>query len=305
MSTVLITGGTGLLGTALRQVLLEKGYQVIVLTRKLPADTDPSSPLQYALWNVEEQTIDTTAIARADMIIHLAGENLGGRRWTLKQKKKIVDSRVCSSRLLVDILASVSNKIKTVVSVSGIGWYGEDRSAGGHHSFVETDPPANDFLGNVCKQWEESITPVTKQGIRLVKFRIGVVLSNKGGALKEFLKPLKWGIAAILGNGKQVISWIHIDDVVSLFVAALKNEKMNGVYNAVAPSPVSNRDLVIKLAKSRKKFFIPVRVPAFILKWVVGEMSKEVLKSTTVSCSKITDTGFQFRFPSIEQALRK
>lgn len=304
MSTVMITGGTGLVGTALGQALLEKGYRVIVLTRKLPVNIDPLSPLQYAVWNVEKQEIDMNALASADHIVHLAGINLSEKRWTAKTKKQIVDSRVESSRLLVNALKNTPNKVRTLVSTSAMGWYGTDDQGPGR-PFVETDPPVDDFLGNTCKQWEASIDPVKEQGVRLVKFRIGVVLSENGGALKEFIKPVKWGIAAILGSGKQVMSWIHIDDVVKMYIAAIEDQNMNDVYNAVAPQPVAMKELVLKLAKSRKKFFIPVPVPAFVLKIMVGEMSGEVLKSATLSCKKILDTGFQFDHPSIDAALNK
>jgi uncharacterized protein (TIGR01777 family) len=167
----------------------------------------------------------------------------------------------------------------------------------------ESDPPANDFLGSACKQWEESIEPVTQLGKRLVKLRTGIVLSKEGGALKEFLKPLRFGIAAILGNGKQIISWIHIGDLVRMFIAAIEDDKMNGVYNAVAPGPVSNKELIIELAKARKKFYIPVYVPPFILKIVLGEMSIEGLKSVMVSCEKIQQAGFTFHYPGIRAAL--
>ncbi len=315
MEKIIITGGTGLVGTALRRALLEKGYGVTILTRELPAQRDPASLLQFALWNVEKQTIDTGAIASADHIIHLAGENLAGKRWTSKMKRRIVDSRINSSKLLVNSLKSIPNKIKTVVSTSAIGWYGADRlipcpsPLGGEgrrmRPFTESDPPASDFLGDTCKQWEESIDPVTELGKRLVKIRVGIVLSENGGALKEFIRPVKWGIAAILGSGKQVMSWIHIDDLVKIYLAAIENSTMLGVYNAVAPHPVTNKELVLTLAKSHKKFYVPAHIPSFVLKAILGEMSIEVLKSTTVSCSKIINTGFVFRFPSIDEALRK
>lgn len=303
MATIIITGGTGLVGTALRQALLDKGYRVIILTRDKSAVTDPHSPLQFASWNVEQGTIDKTAIEKGDFIIHLAGENVAGKKWTSKQKEKIKASRVNSSRLLVDILQTTSNKIKAVVCASGIGWYGADPAIPNPDPFQETFPAAADFLGETCRLWEESIEPVNQLGKRLVKIRTGIVLSTEGGALAEFIKPLKWGVAAILGTGKQVISWIHLNDLVQVYISAIENENMTGVYNAVAPHPVSNKELTITLAGSRKKFYIPVHVPSFILKTVVGEMSIEVLKSTTVSCEKIELTGFKFRYPTIKNAL--
>lgn len=299
MPTILITGGTGLIGKELGQALLEKGYQVIILSRQANKRS-ANSGLSVVNWNVEEQTIDKEALAQADHIIHLAGAGVADKRWTRKRKQEITDSRINSSKLIVEGLKTIPNNVKTVVSASAIGWYGPDHSG---KDFIEPDSPSNDFLGQTCKQWEESIEPIAELGIRLVKLRTGIVLSKGGGALKEFLKPLKFGIAAILGTGKQIISWIHINDLVRMYIAAIENGNMQGVYNAVTPNPVSNKELTLELAKNRKKFFIPVYVPSFVLKMVLGEMSIEVLKSCTVSSNKIQQAGFQFKFPSITDAL--
>jgi uncharacterized protein len=303
MKTVLITGGTGLVGKALGLALLEKGYQVIILSRASDRASTISN-LTYATWNVEQQTIDADAVAKADYIIHLAGAGVADKRWTPKRKQEIVDSRTQSSLLIVDSLQKIENKVKAVISASAIGWYGADPVIPNLKPFIETDPADTAFLGETCKLWEQSIEPVTQSGKRLVILRIGIVLSKDGGALKEFLKPLKLGVAAILGNGKQVISWIHIDDLVRLFMAAIENEKMNGTYNAVAPIPVTNKELTLTLAKSKKNFFIPFHVPAFLLKLVLGEMSIEVLKSATVSAIKTETTGFAFKYPLITAALQ-
>ncbi|MBK7678907.1 MAG: TIGR01777 family protein [Chitinophagaceae bacterium] len=306
MPTVIITGGTGLVGKALGHALLAKGYHIIILTRTLPStDHSPQSikGIQYAKWDIESQTIDENAIASADYIIHLAGAGVADKRWTKKRKQEIVDSRVKSCKLLADSLKTISNKVKAVVSASAIGWYGPDRIVRNPTPFAESDPADESFLGSTCRQWEESIEPVTQSGKRLVKLRIGIVLSKYGGALKEFIKPLKFGVAAILGSGKQIISWIHIDDLVQLFIMAMENETWQGTYNAVAPNPVSNKELTLQLAKSRKKFFIPIHVPTFILKIMLGEMSVEILKSATVSSQKVQKAGFQFSFPTIKDAL--
>ena len=197
------------------------------------------------------------------------------------------------------------NNVKAVISASAIGWYGPDRVVPNPHPFTEESSAANDFLGETCKQWEESLAPLNEMGIRLVTMRTGIVLSKKGGALKEFVRPLKFGVAAILGNGKQMISWIHMDDMVNLYIIAIENEKLEGAYNAVAPYPVSNKELTIALAKARKKFYIPVHVPSFLLKIILGEMSVEVLKSATVSAAKIRSEGFVFQFPTINAAVEK
>ena len=305
MATVLITGGTGLIGNALRQALLEKGYRIIILSRE-PDETKNTSTLRYAKWDIEKNYIDKYAIADADYIIHLAGASVAEKRWTKKRKQEIIDSRAKSGALLVSSLQTIPNKVKAVVSATAIGWYGPDPAIPNPTPFKETDPAdESSFLGTVCKLWEESVEPVSQSGKRLVKFRIGIVLSEKGGALKEFKKPLQFGVAGILGNGKQIVSWIHIDDLIQLFIAGIENEKLNGVYNAVAPHPVSNKELTLQLAKARGKFYIPVHVPSFALKFALGGMSIEVLKSTTVSSKKMEETGFQFQYTTIEEALRK
>ncbi len=242
------------------------------------------------------------AIQQADYIIHLAGAGVVDKKWTDAYKKEIVESRTESSRLLINTLKENANKVQTVVSASAIGWYGADTLPA--KPFTENDAADAAFLGQTCKLWEESVEPVTNLGKRLVKLRIGIVLSNEGGALTEFKKPIRLGAAAILGNGKQTVSWIHIDDLCRIFMAAIENEHMQGSYNAVAPLPVSNKILTLTLAKLMNgKFFIRVHVPAFILKIMMGQRSIEVLKSATVSCKKILDTGFTFNFNSIEPAL--
>jgi len=320
MATVLITGGTGLIGTALTQELLNRNYNVIILTRKkrdaayetasrIPY---PAAHLSYSTWNIEEQTIDKDAIAKADYIIHLAGAGVADKRWTKKRKLEIIDSRVKSSELLIKALKENENKVKAVISSSAIGWYltpnpslqsGEGNQP---RKLVESNPPASDFLGTTCQKWEASLEPIKALNKRLVKIRTGIVLSNEGGAIAEFVKPLRFGFATILGSGNQIISWIHIDDLVRIYIAAIENEAMNGVYNAVAPAPVSNKELVLQLAKEkRKNFFIPVHVPSWVLKLILGEMSIEVLKSAAISCDKISETGFSFLYPTIDTAIRK
>ncbi len=305
MTTILITGGTGMIGKALTHALLEKNYKVIVLSRQTNQRQTETTNLSYAAWNVDGQTIDKEAISKADYIIHLAGAGVADKRWTKKRKQEIINSRVRSGELLVKALQDIPNKIKAVICASAIGWYGADPVIPNPKPFREDDPHDISFLGETCKQWEESVDPVKKSGKRLVKLRTGIVLSNEGGALKEFKRPLLFGVAAILGDGKQMISWIHIDDLVRLYIAAIEDETLNGVYNAVAPKPVSNKELTLQLARIQKgNFFIPVHAPSFVLKLVIGEMSIEVLKSATVSCDKIHYTGFTFLYPSLDAALK-
>lgn len=307
MATVLITGGTGLIGKALGQALLKKGYSVIILTRAAATKKEESrsANFSYAEWSIEKKSIDKNALEAADYIIHLAGAGVADKRWTKKRKQEIIDSRVKSGELIIESLKTIPNKVKAVVSASAIGWYGPDPTIPNGKPFVETHPADNAFLGYTCKLWEESIEPVTALGKRLVKLRTGIVLSKDGGALTEFKKPLKFGVAAILGNGKQIISWIHNDDLVRLYIDAVENERLNGSYNAVAPNPVSNKELTMQLAriKNRKKF-IAIHIPSFVLKAALGEMSIEVLKSATMSAEKILETGFKFTYPTIAEALK-
>ncbi|HMK17284.1 MAG TPA: TIGR01777 family oxidoreductase [Chitinophagaceae bacterium] len=303
METVLITGGTGMIGKALTQALIERGFNVIILTRHInDQQKTKNDKLSYAIWDVEKQTIDKNAFAKADYIIHLAGASVAEKRWTKKRKQEIVSSRVDSGKLIADSLKNLPNKVKTVVSATAIGWYGPDKNDG--KKFTEDDPSSIDFLGQTCKQWEAAIEPASFLGKRLVKLRIGIVLSNEGGAYVEFKKPLKFRVATILGNGKQIVSWIHIDDLIRAIFFAMENEKMEGVYNAVAPHPVSNKELVLEIARrERGKSFIPVHVPTFALKIRLGEMSVEVLKSATVSSEKIQQAGFIFQYPDLQSAI--
>lgn len=305
MPVILITGGTGLIGKNLTRHLTTRGYNVIIVSRNPPHSSN-NSMVSYAAWNIDEQIIDSKAITTADYIINLAGAGVMEKKWTEKYKKEIIESRTGSSKLIIKSLKENTNNVKAVISASAIGWYGEDaKSIKDRNAFIETDPADENFLGETCSLWEESIEPVTKLNKRLVKFRTGIVLSNEGGAFPEFRKSLNFGIAAILGGGKQMISWIYIDDLCRMFIQAIENEKLSGSYNAVAPSPVNNKTLILKLAKlTRGQFYIPVHVPQFLLKLILGERSIEILKSVTVRCEKIKATGFTFLYPTIDAALK-
>jgi uncharacterized protein (TIGR01777 family) len=304
MPTVLITGGTGLIGKNLTGHLTARGYDVIILSRENNQASKIAS-VTYAQWDIDKQQIDLNALSKADYIIHLAGAGIADKRWTQKRKQEIIDSRVKSSELLIKALNENDNHVKAVISASAIGWYGEDEpSFPGKRGFTEMTPASEDFLGQTCLKWEHSVEPVMQLGKRLVILRTGIVLSNNGGALAEFIKPLRFGVATILGDGKQTISWIHIDDLTRIYTAAMENEIMSGVYNAVAPLPASNKELVLELARKRRgNFFIPIYVPSFVLKLALGEVSTEVLKSTTVNDDKIKNTGFTFLYPTINSAL--
>lgn len=297
METVLITGGTGLVGKALSALLLKEGYRVIIVSRNAKVATGNSN-LVFAQWDVAKKEIDMAALQQADYIIHLAGAGVMDKKWTAAYKQEIINSRVQSAQLIAASLKNNSNKVKAVISASAIGWY---RPSENIHT--EEEPADEGFLGTTCKLWEESIQPVKELNKRLVTLRIGIVLSKEGGALKEFIQPLKWGVASILGNGKQIISWISVDDLCRLFLYAIQQEAMNGVYNAVAPNPVSNKILTLTLAKKMRRFYVPVYVPSFILKIMLGGRSIEILKSAAVSSAKTESTGFCFKNKTIDNAI--
>lgn len=303
MAVVLIPGGTGLIGNRLCALLTEKGHEVIVLTRSLPKKQHGS--YAFALWNPDKGTMDLQALSKADYIINLAGAGVADKRWSEKRKKIIIESRVKSGELIVKALQENRNQVKAVINASAMGWYGDDSRLGNQVAFTEETPADSGFFGKACTQWEASIDPVQELGKRLVKIRVGLVLSAEGGALKEFTKPIRMGFAAVLGNGKQMQSWIHIDDICRMFIYAMENERVKGVYNGVAPRPVEHKILIQELAKQMKgSFFITMHVPAFLLKWMLGEMSVELLKGLTVSSGKIRQEGFQFVYPSLEAALK-
>lgn len=301
MRTILITGGTGLVGKALTEQLIKKNYQVIILTRTIK-DVATQKNVSYAMWNVKEQTIDAAALKKADAIIHLAGAGVMDKKWTPAYKQEIRDSRVKSSQLILNNLKTIEHNVQVIVSASAIGWYGKDKKP--DYYFTEKDPADKAFLGEVCKEWEDSIEPATAMGIRVVKLRTGIVFSNNGGAYPEFKSSLKFGVASILGSGKQMISWIHIDDLCRQYIFALENETLVGIYNAVAPKPIDNKTMTLAIAKKIKgTFFIPVHVPQFVLTIMLGDRSVEILKSATVSTEKIKNAGFTFLYPSVEAAI--
>lgn len=303
MKTVLITGGTGFVGRHLTELLLQNNYAVIVLTRNEKLAKQNSI---YAYWNVEKDIIDENAIAKADYIVHLAGVSITEKRWTEKRKRELIDSRVNSGKLLFDVLNKVPNKVQAVISASAIGWYdGEKNRADKNYFHVEDEKSGNDFLANICKAWEESVEPVRKFGIRLVTLRLGIVLSRDGGMLKELSKSLRNGIALVFGFGKQTISWISIHDLCRMFLFSIENGFMSGIYNAVTPNPVTQKQLVTTFAKNEKEnMFIRIYIPSFILKIMLGEMSIELLKSTAVSSNKIQQSNFVFNYPDINSALQ-
>ncbi len=300
MQTVLITGGTGFTGKQLTKLLLQKGYRVIVLSRN-PGKGAPSPNLRYAHWDINKEEIDKTALMDADHIIHLAGAGVMDRRWSKKYMTEIVNSRTRSASLLINSLKQTGHKVQSFISASAIGWYGAD--AGGA-AFSEDTPPFSDFLGETCRLWEAAADEAGTLGTMVCKLRIGIVLGRNGGAFEKYIKPVKYGLAPIMGSGAQIMSWIHLDDLCRLFLYAVENNSLQGCFNAVAPVPESNKSFMLKLAKQmRGNRFIALHVPAWALKLGLGKSSIEILKSCTVSDRKIKATGFTFVYPTAEAAL--
>ncbi len=294
---VLITGGTGLIGSRLTELLLEKGYEVAYLSRRKSEETR----VKAYRWDLEKGYIAEEAIRGADCIIHLAGAGVADERWTARRKKEILESRIQSSRLLYEGLQRVPNQVKTFLSASAIGIYGADR---GEELLTENSSTGNDFLAEVTKAWEGAVQPVAGLGIRTVLLRIGIVLSGKGGALAKMAQPVRLGAGSPLGSGKQWVSWIHVDDLCRLFMYALENLDLRGPYNAVAPEPATNEALTKQIAEVLgKPLFLP-NVPAFALKLAVGEMAAAVLGSAKVSSQKVTQAGFTYQFPALTPALQ-
>lgn len=297
----MIAGGTGLVGGRLTTLLRESGYEVVILTRD-PGRYAAAPGLRYAYWNPAKGEIDGDALRRAQHIINLAGAGVAEKRWTAARKQEIVDSRVQSGQTLVKALQETGHLPQTFLQASAIGWYGADPAIPNPRPFTEELPADGQYLGATCAKWEQSVAGLP-EAVRLCTFRIGIVLSKAGGAVKEFVKPMQIGVAAVLGSGRQVISWIHVDDLCAMFIYALQHKELRGTYNAVGPMPADNRAVTLALARARNgNAFLALPVPAFVLKLMLGEMSIEVLKSATVSAAKIQAAGFLFRYGKLEDA---
>ena len=295
MTSILITGGTGLIGKHLCNVLRSKGYNILILSRN-----KTNNPNTY-YWNISENYIDPKAIQTADYVIHLAGSGIADKRWTKKIKKELIDSRVKSANLLFSKIKTLNPNLKGFISASGIGYYGAITS---EKIFKETDVSGNDFLATVCKIWEEASNQFNSLNIRTVILRTGVVFSKKGGAFEKMSQPIKLGFGSPIGTGNQYIPWIHIDDLCNMYVEAIENNELNGIYNAVAPDYVTNEFLTKSIATILdKKAWLP-NVPSFMLKLIFGEMAVILLEGSRVSAEKIKSTGFKFKYPFLLEALK-
>jgi uncharacterized protein len=293
---VLITGGTGLIGTQLTTLLVEKGIEVVYLSR----NEDLSHSVKQYKWDIAKGVIDEQAFEKVDAIIHLAGSGIAEKKWTPDRKKDILESRVHSSTLLYKYISKLEVKPKVFIGGSAVGYYGAINS---EHIFSETDKAANDFLGETCQHWEATYKNIQALGIRTAIIRTGIVLSNTGGALEKMTQPAKYGIGSALGNGKQYIPWIHELDMARIFMHVLDNEDISGIYNGVGSEHINNKMLTKLICKVlHRPFFFPA-VPAFILRFMFGEMADAFLRGSRVSNEKIKSTGFKFQFESAELAL--
>ena len=293
MEKVLITGGSGLIGRRLSFLLKSRGYEVRILSRS----NNPKNNYKTFVWNVSEQYINDSAFEGLNHIIHLAGAGIADKRWSEKRKKKIIASRVASTNLLYNTVKRLKTPLNSFISASATGYYGAVTS---ETIFEEKDKPAKDFLGKVCSLWEDSIFQFNEIKIRTVALRTGIVLSKDGGALKKMKTP----IITSLGNGKQYMPWIHIDDLCELYIKAIEDEQFKGAFNAVSPEHISNLSFSKKISKIFNYPFLALGAPSFILQIVFGEMSTIILNGSRISANKIKQAGFKFKFENLEKALK-
>lgn len=293
---ILITGGSGLVGSAVTKTLVSEGHKVRHLSRR----KRQTEHVEVFEWDIESKEIDDNALQNLDAVVHLAGEGVADKRWTTHQKDKIISSRTDSAGLLLDSLSKLDKKPSAFVSASGVGYYGSDT---GDVELMEDHPKGDGFLAEVVEKWEQSATRFEQLGIRTVKLRIGMVLSRDGGALEKMLMPIKYGIGSPLGTGKQQVSWLHIDDLARLVGYSLQSSHISGTYNAVSSQPVTNEELIRSIAKILGKPLFMPRVPTFVLRWVLGEMSSIVTGGNRVSNEKIKKAGFKFQFEKLHDAL--
>jgi len=292
---VLIAGGSGFIGQNIIRLLSFNGYEVTILTRK----SKNKSGFKEFIWDVEKGIIDNKAFEDTNYVINLAGTGIAERRWSKKQKKKIEESRIKSTNLLFDAIKNLKKKPKVYISASAVGYYGTITS---EHIFNETDQAGDDFLSDVCKKWEDASFKFERLGIRTVVLRTGVVFDKTQGAFPKMTQSLKYGFVAGVGFGKQYIPWIHIDDLISLYLNSIENEKISGIYNAVSAEHCTQNELTKKIKIITRKIKLP-NLPGILLKALYGEMSGILLKGSRISSDKITKTGFKFKFEKIEDAL--
>lgn len=284
-----------MIGRRLTTLLLDKGYVVTHLSRSRSEDTT----VRTFLWDVERSWIEPGAFDGIGAIVHLAGAGIADKPWTEERKQEIIDSRVESAALLKQELRAMKNQVKSFISASGISYYGNSDTK----IFSEMDPPGNDFLANVTQLWEQEVEKIKSLDIRVVELRTGIVLSNQGGAMSEFVKPIRWYVGAPLGSGNQWMSWIHIDDLCRMYIHAIENDSLEGPYNAVAPNAVTNREFMKAAARTLHRPILLPPIPSFFLKFLLGEMVYLVTEGSHISPKKIQQAGFRFEFEHLSSAL--
>ncbi len=293
---VLITGGSGLIGKQLTKKLLEKDVPVVHLTRS----RNSAAGVKTYEWNWESGRIDTKCFEDVTHVVHLAGAGIADRSWTMKRKRFLVKSRVHTTRLLHQKITALNLPIEAFISASGVGYYGAQTI---DKVFTEEDASHDDFIAKCCIQWENS-ADLFQHYCRVVKLRTGMVLAPYEGGLPKIASSINIGLGAPLGTGKQAVPWIHIDDMVGLYMEALQNTTMKGVYNAVAPEQITNAELIRNIASAMNKKIRLKRVPSFAIKTLYGEMSLMVLEGSQVSSNKTENIPFAFQFPNNLEALK-
>lgn len=295
MKKILISGATGLVGRKLARKLFERGYKVEILVRSKPENSEFKS----YVWDYEKNYLEEGALNNTYIFIHLAGASIS-KRWTESYKKEIYSSRIDSAQFVYEEMQKRKIYPEAVISSSAVGIYGQTTS---QQIFTENDQSSNDFLGEVCKDWEEKAFQFQKLGSRVVCVRTSTVLSEKGGALEVLKKPIELSVGAVLGNGEQYFPWIHIDDLVKIYVKAVEDVSMSGAYNASAPDFITNKTLTKKIASHLgKKIWLP-NIPKFIIKTALGEMSVLALEGSRISSKKIENAGFKFQYNNLDKAL--
>jgi uncharacterized protein (TIGR01777 family) len=298
MKTILITGGTGLIGNHLAPMLKEKGYRIHLLSRSnkqvFPYDA-------VFTWNYKKGTIDKDAFKGVTHIIHLAGAGIADQNWTPTRKKEILESRVNTATLLMDCLKEQSIHLEAFIGGSAIGWYGAQTESLLH---TEIEPSASDYMGETCRVWERASDLFERNSKRVVKIRTGVVLAKDSGALPKMILPFKYHLGAVLGTGNQQIPWIHVKDICRIFTEAIENENYVGSINAVATQDCTNKVFMRTLATVLKKSLFPLHVPSIVIKLIFGEMSVVVLEGNRISNAKLMNLGYRFSFYDLDKALK-
>jgi len=288
MSKILITGGTGLVGKRLAEMLTATSHEVVILSR------NPKNKNEFK-WDITKNYIDKKVFRNVDYIVHLAGAGIADKKWTNKRKKIIIDSRVESANLLYSAVQENNITLKGFISASGIGYYGAITT---DKIFEETDTYGNDYLGNVCRKWENAAQQFKTLKVPVTILRTGIVLSKNGGALEKMKTP----VISPLGSGKQYLPWIHIDDLCKMYIDAIEG-KLIGIYNAVAPEHQTSKTFSKTLAKSIKRPFARISVPGFMLKLMFGDMAIILLEGSRISSKKVKKYNFTFKFKTLKKAL--